>query len=263
MNSLQDIKNKYNIVFGNDDKKYEQDILTIFNTEHITDTSNCILLNWTGIYYEYEKQDRKNGKHYYLLAIEKGSYNAIINISELYYKERNFDKIKYYREMAIEKYNCALSMNKLAILYAEYHHDYKNANRYYLMALDNSNDITSINIVLENIYINMSYTEFTNSDLDILIKNYNKNTTRINKLINDLKQPQQQYIHEKLGSSCKCYICYEMNQKLRSFKQVVTCDICTTSDIDCIPYGWCGHYICVPCYYILKSGNKLCPYCRQ
>ena len=107
--------NKYNI---NDYIIYEKEILDIFNNHNVNKYKEIDeLFLWIGrYYYEIEKNYDKM-KEYYLMTIEKGKSIAMFNLG-LYYDEieKNYDKMKEYYLMAIEKgHNGA--MNNLGVYY--------------------------------------------------------------------------------------------------------------------------------------------------
>jgi len=60
---------------------------------------NCI-----GTYY-YNQKDYDNMKKYYLMAIEKGNDSSMYNLGTYYYEQKDYDNMKKYYLMAKEKGN--------------------------------------------------------------------------------------------------------------------------------------------------------------
>ena len=86
--------NKYDIT---DYIQYEKEILDIFNNHNIGQyINNDNLLVWIGNYYSNIEKNYDKMKEYYLMAIDKGHSSAMNNLG-LYYEDiENYDKMKEY-----------------------------------------------------------------------------------------------------------------------------------------------------------------------
>ena len=197
INTLEELYDAYN--YNKDDidkyKMYEKEILDIFNNHNITQyKENNNLLVWIGnYYYEIEKNYDKM-KEYYLMAIEKGILDAMNSLG-LYYEniEKNYDKMKKYYLMAIQK-------------------GHSNAKK----------DIIKITTPLER------YILYKEKDIPF---------------------------EEEITNGIHIY-----NNKLNKFSKIDECGICIENNKECILLNCFGHYVCKDCY--IKLYDKPCPFCR-
>jgi len=96
-------------------------------------------LYYLGVYYENIKNEYDLAKKYYLMAIGKGSVNAIDNLGYHYqYVEKNYDLMKKYYLQAVDKGNSD-SMNNLGIYYERTEENYDLMKKYYLQAIEKGN----------------------------------------------------------------------------------------------------------------------------
>ena len=152
--TLDDIAIKYELTLTNNDIKDSSEILEIYNSENPEiniNLDNVNILNWISLYYKNIKNYEKM-KKYYLIAIEKENSDAMTNLGIYYYfiEKNHKEAIKYY-SMAIEKGN-SNAMLRLGC-YCELIEDYEEMTKYFLMAIekDNSNAMYSLGSHYEDI----------------------------------------------------------------------------------------------------------------
>src|SRR3989304_5436421 len=122
------------------DIKNEKSIKKIYNLffDHIfVEPENGIEYLYFGWFYQYAKKDYEQMKKYYLMAIDKGVYEAMFNLGSYYATEEEYKLMKKYYLMAIDKGDS----NAMYILGYYYEHidlekDYEQMKKYYLMAID-------------------------------------------------------------------------------------------------------------------------------
>ena len=86
----------------NEEIKYEEDIINIFNGNILKETNNDFLLNIIDLYYEYIEKNYNEMKKYYLMAIELNNVEAMYNLGRYYDENEEYDKIEYaYQEEAL------------------------------------------------------------------------------------------------------------------------------------------------------------------
>jgi TPR repeat protein len=136
------IKTTFNLSFN--DTYDENIILSIFNgnldsDELFYDMDNSNVLNLFGLYYNHIEKNYEQMKKYYIMAIEKNNIDAMINFA-CYYKniEKNYEHMKKYYLMAIDNGNVS-SMLFLASHYNKIEKNYDMMEKYYLMAIDKGN----------------------------------------------------------------------------------------------------------------------------
>lgn len=88
-----------------------------------------------GYYYEEEKHNYYKAINYYKLASEQNNLCAMTNLAMLYEKYGEYDKMKTYYLMAIEK-DYKRAMRHLADYYAYDEKNHELAETYYLMAIN-------------------------------------------------------------------------------------------------------------------------------
>jgi len=162
--SLKDISDKYSIVFNDNELPYTNLILEMYNNENINpkkyDIEDVVILNLIGQYYHhiftnkvikryyfsrfyYRAKDYDLMKKYYLMAIEKDYGPSMHNLACYYYSvEKNYELMKKYYLMAIKKDHVS-SMNNLGYYYKN-SKDYELMKKYFLMAIEKGN-VNSMN----------------------------------------------------------------------------------------------------------------------
>ena len=187
------------------------------NSIKIIDIDNDIICLYYGVYYEHIEKNYDEMKKYYLMAIEKGNIIAM-NIFACYYEyiEKNYDEMKKYFLMAIEKGDNA-AMYNLGYYYQYIEYNYDEMKKYYLMAIEKGHDGAKKRL-LECYKMN--------------IHNININMNDVIKILNKLGEHQLKYK----------YIEYGLNNNKH------------------IDFNLTGNYTCASTiqFVILKYINKLC-----
>ena len=99
-----------------------------------------------GILYKNVKKDYDKAEQYYLMAVEKGNERAMVNLGILYKNvKKDYDKAEQYYLMAVEKGNDDAMVN-LGLLYDDVKKDYDKAEQYYLMAVEKANERAMFNL---------------------------------------------------------------------------------------------------------------------
>lgn len=189
---LIEISNKYNIMFNDNEKKLEAELIKIYNSDELNiqdyDLTNHIILCNIAHYYQLIKKDYNKMIKYYLMSIDKGSTDAMLNLGNYYYDIKKYDKMEKYYLMGIEKgdsnamfnlgfyYDCikdhihsgvelmkkyylmAIELNNADAIYnfGNYYYDikdYDKMKKYYLMAVDHGDSDAIYN--LGNYYKNI------------------------------------------------------------------------------------------------------------
>ena len=98
--------------------------------------TNSTSMHNLGIYHQYTDKNYDEMKKYYLMAIEKGDSTSMRNLG-IYYKsvDKNYDEMKKYYLMAIEK-GCLDSMHDLGNYNQYTDKNYDEMKKYYLMAIE-------------------------------------------------------------------------------------------------------------------------------
>ncbi len=143
--SLDEIRNTYNIKFTNDECKHSEIIINVFNNKvyYVSDISDPVLLNFMGKYYQNIKKNYQTMIVFYLSAIHKGYRESMYRLGHYYrYTVPPTDfttmLMKKYFILASEK-GCATSMEELGHFYKHVKNDYELMKKYYSMAADNGN----------------------------------------------------------------------------------------------------------------------------
>ncbi|MDQ2863048.1 MAG: sel1 repeat family protein, partial [Bacteroidota bacterium] len=98
-----------------------------------------------GLVYDL-KNDFSKAEQYYLMAVEKGNEQAMLNLGFFYMDaEKDYDKAEKYYLMAVEKEN-EQAMFNLGVLYKNVKKDYDKAEKYYLMAVEKGNEQAMFNL---------------------------------------------------------------------------------------------------------------------
>jgi TPR repeat protein len=110
---------------------------------------NTNAMNNLGQYYKWMEGDCDNAKKYFLQATEKGDAVAMYNLGYNFYHEKNYDLMKKYYLMAIDKGREAFreasheaagdAMEGLGKYYEKIKINYKLMTKYYLMAVSEGN----------------------------------------------------------------------------------------------------------------------------
>ena len=130
-NTLDQICSYFNISFDDEEIKYEDMIINIFNNKvyYLSEVNEPIVLNLIANYYNLKK-DYKLMMIYYLTAIQKGCHKSMWNLGHYYqYIEKNYDKMKKYYLMAIEKGNRDAMVN-LGVYYQYMEKNYDEMKKY-------------------------------------------------------------------------------------------------------------------------------------
>ena len=100
--TLNDISKVCDEYIFNEEIKYEEDIINIFNGNILKETNNDFLLNIIGLYYEYIEKNYDEMKKYYLKSVELNNVEAMYNLVRYYDENEEYDKMKKYYLMAFE-----------------------------------------------------------------------------------------------------------------------------------------------------------------
>ena len=84
----------------NKEEYYELKNITM-TKKLLSENENLFL--WT--FYHFIEKNYGEAKKYYLMAIDKGNSDAMVNLGYLYKKEKNYEETKKYYLMAIDKGN--------------------------------------------------------------------------------------------------------------------------------------------------------------
>jgi len=137
-----------NVYFKNDKPELAlKDLLKI-------ERKNKIHLYNIGFIYHSIIKDFKKAEEFYLLAVKKGSTDAMVNLGYLFKKEcKDYDKAEIYYQMAVEKGDVD-ALFYLGLLNDEEYKDYKKAEEYYLMAIEKGDTRAMVNLgfLCENEY---------------------------------------------------------------------------------------------------------------
>jgi len=158
-NSLQQIRDEFNILFDTYCDCNENIVINIFNSENINindyDLTDAFILCAIGNYYKYIKQNYDEMKKMFLMAIELKHVDAMNSLG-VYYQtiEINYDEMKKLFLMAIELKN-EKSMYNLGQYYRKIK-NYDEMKKLYLMAIDlnNSDAMYNLGVYYQTIEIN-------------------------------------------------------------------------------------------------------------
>jgi len=135
--TLNDIIDKYPIIFYNYELPYTEIILEMYNNPNIEpekyDLDDHIILNLIGQYYHLIHINYDEMKKYYSLAIANSMHKL-----GLYFQleEKNYELMKIYYLKAIDK-GCIKSMYYLGLYYEFQEKNYNLMKKYYLMGIEN------------------------------------------------------------------------------------------------------------------------------
>ena len=222
---------------------------------------NMHAMNILGAYYrQIAKYD--DMYKYYQMVISlsmKSKYHpnddwttAVKNLGEYYHIiEKNYDEMKKYYLMAIEKGDSAYSMNNLGTYYHTIEKNYVLMKKYYLMAIDRKQTVAMINYAM---YF------YSNSDYDQMIKYF---AMAINNGYpnffpqkfpsisnNEIKKQNFIRLYLLINDKKTTYCSMSTDQKyiITSFLekgQIQLCDLCY---IEGSCYQKNGQFICESCY---------------
>ncbi len=118
-NNINEICSKYGLFLSDKYISYRELILELFNNNIFdSNTSDSYMLNWIGLYYQYQVKDYKLMEEYYLKAFKLGCGESAYNLG-LYYKEiKNYKLMEEYYLKAIDiELDCGYSANNLGHYY--------------------------------------------------------------------------------------------------------------------------------------------------
>jgi TPR repeat protein len=124
---MDKIEYRYRFKFLNDVD--ETKIIDLFSHDIIDDIDDNKYWNYIGLYYERKIKNYDLMEKYYLMAIDKGNYNAMYNLGHYY---ENIEKMHSYEDHSLMK-------------------------KYYLMAIDNGNDMAMVRLGNYYCYIEINY----------------------------------------------------------------------------------------------------------
>ena len=104
--TLESLCKKYNFDLQKEYDSYLNKFVDIFNNKIIEDdleSSDPMINNILGLYFQFEKKDILKMMEYYKLAIKKGNLNALYNLSLYYYDYKNYEEMLKYLTQAYEK----------------------------------------------------------------------------------------------------------------------------------------------------------------
>ena len=171
---LDEITEKIHIDFNDNEIPYTNLILEIYNNANLNPNNynleDDIILKLIGQYYHFIHICYDLMKKYYLMAIDKGNFDAMINLG-LYYQEINdCEQMKKYYLMVINNDITNTSTKVIAIvnlgLYYQEIEDYELMKKYFLMAIDKDNDNADALYYLGLYYQNVQ------KDYDLMKKYY-------------------------------------------------------------------------------------------
>lgn len=221
-----------------------------------------------GVIFQKEKLYNKM-KKYFELAIKNNDDDDAMNNLGFYYHqvENNFEISKKYLQMSIDKNN-PYAMNNFGIVNYDNAY-YDNAKKYYLMAIEYDLPEAYNNLGLYYYEIEKNNNIAKSYFLQALQKNNNLSHTNINIITTPLERYVlfNQYeipFTEKKNREINIFI-----NRVNNFGETKECTICFEEYTN-IPTE-CGHYFCVNCYVNiftnnfmnnLSNTNILCPICR-
>ena len=258
--SLQSIIDTYHYIFDDNLTHYESQIIEIFNG-YVNDTDDPCLLNINGLYYKSIK-DYDQMKKYYQMAIEKNNSSAMFNLAIYYQSIKDYEQMMKYYLMAIEK-GQETAMNNLASYY-ESIKDYEQMIKYYLMAIEKGNEMAMCN--LAKYYESIKDYEQMKKYCLMAIEKDNKLIDKIKHLfkplelyllLNQKEQFRQTIQYKELLNN---YDVIVYVNKCNLLKKENDCIVCMETNTMCIPLE-CVHYICISCYPAIIYSKK-CPFCR-
>ena len=120
-------------------------IYNLLKTGEIIETDDPVVLNYYGFYFLFKEKNYDEVKRYYLMAIEKGSVYAIYNLGNYYRNiEKNYEEMKRYYLMAIEKGDSDAMCNLGC--YYDNEKNYEEMKLYYLMAIEKGHPTAMCNL---------------------------------------------------------------------------------------------------------------------
>jgi tetratricopeptide (TPR) repeat protein len=138
--TLQSVCEKYNLVLEKEYDSYLNKLVDIFNnkiTEEDLASSDPMINNIFGLYFQYEKKDVSKMMEYYQLAIERNNVNSLYNLSLYYYDQKNYEEMLKYLNQADEK-----GYIKASLLFLNYYgeqKDFPNMLKHLQKILDTGN----------------------------------------------------------------------------------------------------------------------------
>ncbi len=269
-NNINEICSKYKFILSDDDISYREFILELFNNNIFdSNTSDSNMLNWIGLYYQYQIKDYESMKKYYLIAFKLDCGPAAHNLGWYYHIEvKNYEIMEKYYLKAIEL-GCGIAANNLGYYHEIQVIDYQLMKKYYLKAIELGCGIAANNLgdyyryqekdyeLMEKYYlkaIELSY----NQGLENLEDFYSNDKLKLYKILINWKNTvenvdlniinfinEKLFILEKENESIKFY-----NNKINTFTKINNykkCILCMDENVLNIIYN-CGHEICIDCY---------------
>ena len=146
MEAFKTLVESNDLTFVNGNANYES-LYKLWTTDEMFDTSKSsgLELNYIGMYYQLVK-NYPQMKRYYLMAIDLGDSEAMLNLG-LYYQDIEVDPelMKQYYLMVIEKGN-STAMNNLGYYYECTEVDPELMKMYYFMAIERGNSAAMFNL---------------------------------------------------------------------------------------------------------------------
>ena len=210
----------------------------------------------------HEQHNYKEMRNCFLMAINKGSVEAMYQIGFYYEMSLDFYNMEKYYKMASE-YGHADAMNALACHY-DVRNDYANMMKYFNLAIEHKNPFAMINFGTyhrkhDNIpeakkyylmalrtspkvykYITSVSQIFSDIELYYILDNLTERTDDMNKMMDNLLEKHNVF----------CY-----RNKIRILGKENECPICLETKMS-VPME-CAHYVCTYCFTQIKS----CPQC--
>lgn len=198
------------------------------------------------VYREMENYDEM--KRYYLMAIERGHVNSMADLANYYDAvENNYDEMKRYYLMAIERGHVN-SMNEIAYYYNEVENNHDEMKRFHLMAVAKNN----VDSMRE---LGTHYEETERNYIEALkyyeMSGWDEKAYRIQRLIM-LGKINDTTLARKVETTedNKCIICHCSYDEMFNFKCLNRHD----------------HYYCLECckeWYVDSKKNMKCELCTN
>lgn len=188
--TLNEIALKTNLIFENEDKLCEKDILNIFNSNNPDlsnfDLNNGIILNWIGLYYQYYNKNTDLMKKYYLMGIDINNIGCMMCMGQYYREIKDYENMINYYKIAIDN-ECFQAMYILG----KYYFDMQNFNESYkyfnMIHPTIMNKIKKNEIILKSLDDKINIFKCKINFITMLIEsnNYFSEITKIHEIVNN------------------------------------------------------------------------------